>query len=367
MKTKILPFLLVVLLAFLTACSTGTETVSAVPSSELESSMQTSDSAQASSAANSETVSGKSDDSAPSSSDSRFSSSPSSESGSSIQSSGSVQVSSSDNLEVDSDTPSSPSSEPQNVQPEETPSTVKVTIPEGFTLPQIAARLEANAVCSGEDFIKAAQTYDFSYYPLVAKIEDNPNRCYKLEGYLYPDTYEFYIGMKPQDAVGKFLRNAENRIGEQYSYSGFSTDELITLASVIEREADDPDNMRKVSSVFHNRLKIGMILQADSTRDYCNIYLVPQFGDKYNPYYNTYREECAGLPAGPISNPGADALYAAAHPADTDYLYFATGTDHKYYYGITEEDRDALMTDAGVTPLYADENIAQTFADTGTE
>ena len=232
--------------------------------------------------------------------------------------------------------------------------TVKITIPEGFTLPQIAARLEAHGVCKADDFIKSAQTYDFSYYPLVAAIPSNPNRCYKLEGYLYPNTYEFYVGMKPQDAVGKFLRNTESQIGSKYSYSGMTTDQLITLASIIEREADDPDNMKKVSSVFHNRLKIGMILQADSTRDYCNLYLVPKFGDKYNKYYNTYPNRSSGLPAGPICSPGADALAAAAKPADTDYLYFATGTDHNYYYGATQQDRDALMANAGVTPLYAD-------------
>jgi UPF0755 protein len=333
MKNTILPFLFAAAFVLLAACSADTKTFSNVASSKSESSMQSSASAQVSSAADSETASGKPNTTL-SSSESQFSSSPLS------------------NENTISSAATAPES--QNVQSDETPKTVTVTIPEGFTLSQIAARLEANSVCSSEEFINAAQTYDFSYYPLVAKIEDNPNRCYKLEGYLYPDTYEFYIGMKPEDAVGKFLRNAERRIGDKYSYDGFSTDELITLASIIEREADDPDNMRKVSSVFHNRLKIGMILQADSTRDYCNIYLVPQFGDKYNQYYNTYREQCTGLPAGPISNPGADALYAAAHPADTDYLYFATGTDHKYYYGATEEERDALMADAGVTPLYAD-------------
>lgn len=227
-------------------------------------------------------------------------------------------------------------------------------MPEGFTLSQVGDRLQAHGVCSKADFVKAAQTYDFSYYSLVKQIPSNAHRCYKLEGYLYPDTYEMYVGMKPQDAVGRFLRNAENKIGTNYSYSGMTTDQLITLASIIEREADDPDDMRTVSSVFHNRLAAHMILQADSTRDYCNDYLIPVFGDSSKYYYNTYPGRAAALPAGPICNPGADALYAAAHPADTKYLYFATGTDHKYYYGATAADRDALMTAAGVKPLYAD-------------
>ena len=246
------------------------------------------------------------------------------------------------------------SSKPASAAEPEQPKTVKVTIPEGFTLPQIAARLEAKGVCPKADFVKAAQTYDFSYYPLVKKISANANRCYKLEGYLYPDTYDFYVDMKPEDAVGKFLRNAESRIGSKYSYSGMTADQVVTLASIIEREADDAENMKKVSSVFHNRLKAKMILQADSTREYCNDYLIPVFGDKSKYAYNTYPGRAPALPAGPICNPGAAALSAAAHPADTNYLYFATGTDHKYYYGATQKDRDALMAAAGVTPLYAD-------------
>lgn len=321
LRKKICPFLLAALIGMLTACSSGQANSSApVPSEEA---VISSSSSSISSAASGDPASGAS--SGPSAAGSASSS----------------------NV-------SNPASKTSSAPAQEKPKTVKVTVPEGFTLPQIAARLEKNGVCTANDFINAAQTYDFSYYSLVAKIPSNPNRCYKLEGYLYPDTYEFYTGMKPQDAVGKFLRSAENRIGSKYTYSGMTTDQLITLASIIEREADDSDNMRKVSSVFHNRLKIGMILQADSTRDYCNLYLVPKFGDKYNKYYNTYPNRSPGLPVGPISNPGANALYAAAHPADTNYLYFATGTDHNYYYGATQQDRDTLMANAGVTPLYAD-------------
>ena len=242
----------------------------------------------------------------------------------------------------------STSSEPQP------PQQVTITIPEGFTLSQVGDRLQAHNICKKDDFVKATQTYDFSYYPLVKAIPANPNRCYRLEGYLYPDTYTFYVNMKPQDAVGKFLRNAESAIDGKYSYSGMTTDQVITLASIIEREADNPTDMKMVSSVFHNRLKQGMILQADSTRDYCNNYLVPLFGSKFNKYYNTYPDRAPGLPVGAISNPGSDALNAAAHPADTKYLYFATGTNHKYYYGTTMQERNDQMKADNVTALYAD-------------
>ncbi len=250
--------------------------------------------------------------------------------------------------------PSSPASAApgQDSQPE-TAKTVTLTFPEGFTLSQVGDRLEAHGVCKKADFVKAAQTYDFSYYSLVKAVPSDPHRAYKLEGYLYPDTYELYTNMKPQDAVGRFLRNAQKKLAG-YSYSGMTTDQVITLASIIEREADDPDDMKKVSAVFHNRLKQGMILQADSTRDYCNNYLIPVFGDQYKYYYNTYPGRAKALPAGPICNPGANALQAAANPADADYLYFATGTNHKYYYGKTQAERDAQMQADGVTPLYKD-------------
>ena len=320
MKIKILPFLLAAALCVLCACSPGG---GSDPASSPESGASSGESS-----------------SGPASSDP---SSAGSEPGSSAPSSGASSAASASSRPA-----SSAASQPEKA------ATVKVTVPEGFTLSQIGDRLQAKKVCTKTDFVKAAQTYDFSYYSLVGKIPNDPNRCYRLEGYLYPDTYEFYVGMKPEDAVGKFLRNAEDRIGTKYSYSGMTTDQVVTLASIIEREADDPDNMKKVSSVFHNRLKAHMILQADSTREYCNDYLIPVFGDDSKYHYNTYPDRAPALPAGPICSPGANALSAAAHPADTDYLYFATGTDHKYYYGATQAERDAQMAAAGVTPLYKD-------------
>lgn len=232
---------------------------------------------------------------------------------------------------------------------EEKASTVKVTIPEGFTIAQIARRLEAKGVCTAADFIAMAQTYDFSYYPLVAAIPSGGHRAYKLEGYLYPNTYEMYVDMKSQDAVGKLLRGAEAGIGGSYSYPGMTTDEVVTLASVIQGEATDSESMKMVSSVFHNRLKTGMQLDADATIDYCTqTLLAPNgpFADEYKYYYNTYR--CAALPAGPICNPGADALEAACHPAETEYYYFFTAADGKYYYQKTLEEHEAALKEHGL-------------------
>ncbi len=231
---------------------------------------------------------------------------------------------------------------------EREPTVVTLTFPEGFTIAQIGARLEANHVCSKADFIKSAQTYDFTYYPLVKAIPADGKRAYKLEGYLFPDTYELYTNMKPQDVVGKFLRNAESRIDGKYSSGGMTTDQLVTLASIVEGEADNPEDMKKVSSVFHNRLKDGKRLEADATRTYCTqTLLAPNgpFSDDYKYYYNTYR--CAALPAGPVCNPGEAALYAAANPASTDYYFFITANG-KYYYQKTLEEHDAKLKELGM-------------------
>ncbi len=225
-----------------------------------------------------------------------------------------------------------------------------MVIPEGFTLSQIGDRLEANGVCKKADLLKTANTYDFSYYSLIGALSSSANRCYKLEGYLFPDTYDFYINMKPQDALGKMLRGAQNKIGSTYSYPGMTTDQVITLASIIEKESNNVTEMAKVSSVFHNRLKAGMRLQADVTINYVEKYLKPNLSDAhkndYNSYYNTYK--CKALPAGPICNPGANALYAASHPADTDFLYFAADSSGNYYYAKTLEEHQANLAKGGI-------------------
>lgn len=264
----------------------------------------------------------------------------------------------SDNTAPDSGNTGSASSSPSSessakpASPTITPiPTVTVLIPEGFTASQIGDRLEAKGVCKKADFLNMINSYDFSYYPLVAKIPVNPNRCYKLEGYLYPNTYLFYLAMKPQDVIGKMLRQAEDKIGSTYDFPGMSTDEIITLASIIQKEAANLTDMKNVSSVFHNRLKRGMQLQADPTIYYVEQYLKPNLtGDinRFNAYYNTYK--CKALPSGAICNPGSLALQAAVSPADTTFLYFVTDKAGTFYYANTWEEHVANCVKAGVLP-----------------
>lgn len=159
--------------------------------------------------------------------------------------------------------------------------TVRVTIPEGFTFIQIANRLEAKGVCKKADLIKAANTYDFTQnYPLVKAHVSRPNLYYKLEGYLFPSTYDFYVNMKPQDALGLMLRESKKRITSTFNYSGMTIDQIVTLASIIEKESGNINEMKKVSAVFHNRLKAGMQLQSDVTRNYVNNYIASADIDK---------------------------------------------------------------------------------------
>ena len=204
---------------------------------------------------------------------------------------------------------------------------MKVSIPEGYSFAQIAALMEEKKVCKKADLMATVNTYDFSYYPLVGKITNTSSKAFKLEGYLHSNTYEFYTNEKPENVLGKLLRNNEAFITESMraraSEIGMTMDEVLTLASIIEKETGRTSQMKTVSSVFHNRLKQGMRLQSDVTIFYVERYVKPNIsGDinRYNSLYNTYK--CAALPAGPICSPGDDAINAALYPEDTGYLYF---------------------------------------------
>lgn len=241
--------------------------------------------------------------------------------------------------------------EKPTTQPEK--KTVRITIKEGQTLTQIFKTLEENGVSSFDDLMETAQTYDYSYYPLVAAIPSNPNRCFKLEGYLFPDTYEFYTNQKPQDAIGKFLRGGKAKITDsmkaQASSLGYSMDEVITVASIIEKEGANPNEVAKIAAVIYNRLEAGMKLQMDSTIYYIERNVKPFItGDinRYNSYYNTYK--CSALPAGPISNPGLRTINAALNPADVPYLYFCHDENANYYYAETYEEHQENLKAAGL-------------------
>ena len=220
--------------------------------------------------------------------------------------------------------------------------TVKVMFPEGSTVSQIALLLEKNEVCSASDFMAEADN-PLNLEGFSFEIPNPDERSFLLEGYLFPDTYEFYKNESASSAIKRFLKNTESKLNSEIRAEceklGFTLDEILTLASIIQEEAGNPDEMGKVSSVLHNRLQSKKYprLQCDVAtfylRDYVKPYVDEARYEELTELYNTYN--CEGLPAGPITNSGIDAVRAALFPEKTDWYYFVTDNDGVYYYAET--------------------------------
>lgn len=217
--------------------------------------------------------------------------------------------------------------------------TVKVTIPEGYTLVKISWLLEEKGLCTSQEFIDACQTYeewlDITQYPFLNDLKSAKNVCFYLEGYFFPLTYDIPEDATAKDIIKMFLNGTKQKFNSSFmasvEESRFSLHELLTLASLIEKEAFLDEQRIMISSVLHNRLDKKMKFQCDPTVKYCTgvIELIyPEKIDHFKYYYNTYR--CDGLMAGPICNPGMASIEAALSPADTDYLYFIVGTVEPY-------------------------------------
>lgn len=223
-----------------------------------------------------------------------------------------------------------------------TSNVVRVTFPEGSTVSQIAALLEENGVCSASDFIAEADN-PLNLEGFAFSIPNPQERAFLLEGYLFPDTYEFYRNESASSAIMRFLKNTQSKLTDEVARRceelGYTVDEILTLASIVQEEAGDPAEMGKVSSVIHNRLssKSYPKLQCDVAtfylRDYVKPHKTEQEYEALTELYNTYN--CKGLPAGPITNSGMDAVNAALYPDDTDYYFFVTDSGGAYYYAET--------------------------------
>ena len=237
---------------------------------------------------------------------------------------------------------------------------VTVNFYEGMKLTEIAKRLEENGVCGYDEFIEAAKTESFEY-EFETMMGTSEYIYYKWEGYLFPDTYEFYTNSTPRSVIAKFIDNFNKKITSEYYLRmqelGLSLEELVTLASVIQSEAAYMEDMEKVSSAFHNRLEPNSglpYLQSDVTWFYYEQEIEPNvedetLSDSYLSAYYTYPNYRVGLPVGPICNPGMNAIKAALYPADTNYYFFVTDKYGKFYYGSTqaEHDYNVAVADAG--------------------
>ncbi|BBO72299.1 aminodeoxychorismate lyase [Desulfosarcina alkanivorans] len=216
----------------------------------------------------------------------------------------------------------------------------RLTIPEGYNLVQIAAAVAAAGLADEKRFLEAARSPDTA--------ESVDVDAGSLEGYLFPDTYYFPRGLDSPTIIAtmvKQFRAAFKPAWEQQAEAlGMTVHEVVTLASIIEKETGAPQERPLIASVFHNRLKKGMRLETDPTV----IYGIPDFDgnikrrhlETYTPY-NTYKIK--GLPPGPIASPGALALEAALFPAQSDFLYFVSKKDGTHQFSRTIKEHNAAV------------------------
>ncbi|HDH02541.1 MAG TPA: endolytic transglycosylase MltG [Nitrospirae bacterium] len=216
----------------------------------------------------------------------------------------------------------------------------KVTIPEGYNIWQIARTLDASGIITEEDFFRFAYNREF----LDSMSIDAPS----IEGYIFPDTYSFPKGMPPEDVlktlVSGMRRHFTPDMKGRAEELGLSEREVLTLASIIEKEARVDDERPLISAVFHNRLKRGMPLQADPTSIYGfkdSSGVITNKDLKRESPYNTY--VIRGLPSGPIASPGLKSIMAALYPADVPYLFFVSDNNGGHRFSATEaEHRKAV-------------------------
>jgi len=212
-----------------------------------------------------------------------------------------------------------------------------VTIPEGFNMFDVAAAVEAAGLGPRAEFLAAAKSG-------ASMIKDLDPQATSLEGYLFPDTYQFTRTQSMQDIVGVMVRHFR----QEAKALGLTGDVhlVVTMASIIEKETAAPAERPEVASVYYNRLEKRIALDADPSVIYAALLSGEYEGALHHATlqidspYNTYKH--AGLPPGPIANPGRDSLKAAMHPAQTDYLYFVSDNQghHRFARSLDEHNRN---------------------------
>lgn len=211
----------------------------------------------------------------------------------------------------------------------------RVTIPEGFTLEQIASVYGRESTVDSSEFISLARNGAF--------IESLGIRASSLEGYLFPDTYDIPWGMPPSEVIRMMVGRLHDILTDEHrkhlNRSEYTLHEVLTMASMVEREAMTAEERPLIAGVLYNRLKMGMLLQCDATVQYS----LPEHKDvllyadlEAQSPYNTYIHY--GLPPGPIANPGEGAIMAALYPVKTDYLYYVARGDGSHIFSRTQQE-----------------------------
>ncbi len=217
----------------------------------------------------------------------------------------------------------------------------KITIPEGYTVNQIAQLWRGSGFGDAQEFMNAAkQTYDYSFLPPPTK-----DMKYPVEGYLFPLTYNVNVNATASDFINQMLKAFEAQALPTVT-SGLAsqgqlttTQQVVTLASIVEHEANDVDNRAKVAGVFLNRMARGMALESDVTVVYATGHTDLTAADLLSPSaYNTRLKK--GLPPGPICNPGLAAIQAVLNPTKSEYIFFLAGRDGQVYYAKTLQEHN---------------------------
>ncbi len=236
---------------------------------------------------------------------------------------------------------------------------IKFTVPEGYEVKQIAQKLEESGIVTTQEFYAALNPDDYDY----SFLKNLPQRDGVMEGYLFPATYELSDAMSAHEIIELMLDAFNESFTEEYSARaaemGMTTDEIITMASIIEREAGGDSERAKVAGVFYNRLNSGMNFQSCATVQYIlgERKSVLSIADtQIDSPYNTYIYP--GFPIGPICNPGLESIKAALYPEKTDAYYFVLGKDGEHIFSKTYEEHLAAMN--GVEQnTYVDDDITE--------
>lgn len=222
--------------------------------------------------------------------------------------------------------------------------TVTLTLPEGWNSFQMAKAAEAAGLCTEAEYLEAANALDYDF-DWMKDISTDPDKLTVLEGFLYPETYSFYTDATARDIVTTQLREFEKKVLTEENKtalkdSGFTLEEWVIFASIVQKESASVEEMYNVSSVFHNRLSNASeypMLQSCTTNNFIWDYVEPYYNDNVPQAvldaYDTYDRN--GLPIGAIANAGLDAFDASLHPNDTPYYFFVTDVEYTHYYAVT--------------------------------
>lgn len=220
---------------------------------------------------------------------------------------------------------------------------VKFTIPEGFGIKEIAKRLADEGLVDEQEFL--AEAKDFAPYDYMKK---RPNVRYAAEGYLFPDTYVIHSDVSAEGIMKMMAEDFDTRLTpalrQQAAAKGLSIHDLVTLASLVEKEARYDEDRPIIAQVFFKRLQMGMPLQSDTTLQYLMAGPKEDVSiedTKIDSPYNTYQHE--GLPPGPIASPGMKSILAVLNPANTDYLYFVADRQGHNHYSQTYDEHLAIV------------------------